>query len=183
MSHARDILQVLDEKLNSPVELTLYGRAALQLGFDPPLEEHALSRDVDAVLWLGQAEELKERTNFWEAVEAVNRELAERELYVSHFFTEDQVILQPDWKEHRVRIPGPWRHLDLYRLGNLDLLLTKLMRDDPLDRKDALFIVARSGLRAGDIETALHRARVPETPEIQEQFRDATRKLLEALRS
>jgi len=39
-----------------------------------------MSRDVDAVLWLGQAEELQEKTNFWEAIERVNQELSDQEL-------------------------------------------------------------------------------------------------------
>lgn len=178
MSNALTILLALDEKLTSTIELTLYGRAALQLGYDPPLEEHAQSRDVDAVFWLGQAEALKEGTNFWESIEAVNRELGERGLYISHFFTEDQVILQPDWKVNRIPLIGPWRRLDLFRLGDLDLLLTKLMRDDPLDRKDALFIIERASLALDEIEAAMNRARVPQIPEIQEQFEIAGRKVL-----
>ncbi len=95
MTNAGRILASLDAKLNAPVELTLYGRAALLLGFSDPPEQYAMSRDIDAVMPLGQAEELALATNFWEAVEQVNRELAERELYISHFFEEDQVVLTP----------------------------------------------------------------------------------------
>jgi hypothetical protein len=58
MSNAERILRALDSHLNQVVELTLYGRAALQLGFPNPPEEYARSHDVDVVLWLGQAEEL-----------------------------------------------------------------------------------------------------------------------------
>ena len=126
MSHADRILACLDANLTSRIELTLYGRAALTLGFDETPEDYALSRDVDVVLWLGQAEALNESTNFWEAVDQTNKDLAEDELYVSHFFTEDQVVLLPDWRESRVALPGTYRHLDLYRLGDLDLLLSKL---------------------------------------------------------
>lgn len=181
MSNAEQILHKLDEKLIQPVELTLYGRAALQLGFSPPLAEYAHTKDIDVVLWLGQAEELLEHSNFWEAVEEVNRELAPVGLYVSHFFTEDQVILTPEWKTHRVSITGPWRRLSVYRLGDKDLLLSKLMRDDPLDRRDALFIVEQARLTKRDVEEALRRARIPAVPEIEEQFRVASHKLLEAL--
>ena len=67
MSNARRILDGLDARLEQDVELTLYGRAALHLGFDNAPEEFAWSKDVDAVLWLGQAEELAERTGFWDA--------------------------------------------------------------------------------------------------------------------
>ncbi len=181
MTHAQRILSLLDAQLTSRVDLTLYGRAALHLGFHESPQEHALSRDVDAVLWLGQAEALNEQTNFWEAIEVVNRELADQELYISHFFTEDQVVLLPDWRDSRVPLDGNWEHLDLYRLGNVDLLLSKLMRDDPIDRADALFIAQSAGLGIADITAAIARARLPESPEIQEQLQLASEKLLSAL--
>ncbi len=183
MTNAQKLLSALDARLTSRIDLTLYGRAALHLGFPQSSpEEHALSRDVDAVFWLGQAEELNDSTNFWSAIEIVNEELADQELYISHFFTEDQVILTPDWRSQRIRIPGPWEHLDLHRLSDIDLLLSKLMRDDPLDRSDALFIVSSADLSLSDIEQAISEARIPDAPEIHEQFEFASKKLLNALR-
>jgi len=181
MTNAERILRVLDSKLTADVELTLYGRAALVLGFPEPPEESAFSHDVDAVLWMGQAEALSEQTNFWQAVEALNDELSEDGLYMSHFFSEDQVILRGCWREERVAIPGQWQKLALTRLADPDLLLSKLMRDDPIDRADALFIVARGGLVRADVEKALSEARVPDVPEIRDQFKIASEKLLTAL--
>ena len=177
MNNALIILNSLDKALTSRVELTLYGRAALQLGFEMPLSEFAVSRDIDAILSLGQAEELNEKTNFWEAVEQINETLAEQ-LYISHFFVEDQVILTSDWKKNRCTINGDWQHLDTYRLGNADLLLSKLMRDDAIDHKDALFIVDRAGFSQRDIQAILNSAIVPEVPEIIEQFQLASKRLL-----
>lgn len=115
------ILSALDERLTAPVELTLYGRAALQLGFDNAPEECSLTRDVDAVLWLGQAEEM---------------------------------------------------------LGDMDLLLSKLMRDDPIDLKDAQFIIEQGHLSRKDVEKALIAARIPDVEEIRDQFKAASRRLL-----
>ena len=86
MTHAEKLLAAVDERLDASVELTLYGRAALHLGFPNPPPEYAMSRDVDAVMWLGQAEELAERTNFWDVIEEVNTLFADQELYISHFF-------------------------------------------------------------------------------------------------
>jgi len=105
-TNAVRILSALDAKLLNHVELTLYGRAALTLGFGSMPEDYALSQDVDAVLWVGQAEELARTTNFWEAIEEVNAELAPEDLFVSHFFEENQVILRPQWRRARVRIGG-----------------------------------------------------------------------------
>ncbi len=45
MNNAETILAAIDEKLCMPVELTLYGRAALSLGFESALDEYALSQD------------------------------------------------------------------------------------------------------------------------------------------
>ena len=182
MTNAKRLLSALDARLTSRIDLTLYGRAALHLGFLQSPEEHALSRDVDAVFWLGQAEELNENTNFWTAIEEVNEELADQELYISHFFTENQVILTPDWRSQRIRISGAWEHLDLHRLSDIDLLLSKLMRDDPLDRSDAIFIVREANLTLPEINQAIANARIPDSPEIQEQFVLSTRKLLEHLK-
>ncbi len=43
MNNASRILELLDKKLNSKIELTLYGRAALQLGYDNPRGEYAVT--------------------------------------------------------------------------------------------------------------------------------------------
>lgn len=171
MTNAEKILAALDGRLEAAVELTLYGRAALLLGFENPLLEYAMSRDVDAVLWLGQAEELARRTNFWEAVAAVNQEFRDQELYVSHFFEEDQVVLTPDWRRHRLPLAGPWKRLRLYRLGDVDLFLSKLMRDDPIDAADARFIAERAGFSREAIQEAIEQAKVPPIAEIEEQFK------------
>ena len=53
------------------------------------------------------------------------------------------------------------------------------MRDDPIDRADAQFIVEAAHLSLSDITQAIAAARVPEIPEIQEQFKLASRKLLD----
>jgi hypothetical protein len=170
--HARRILEALDQRLNGRVDLTLYGRAALALGFPNAPAEIGLSRDVDAVLSLGQAEELLRRTNFWEALEDVNKLFEAEGLFMSHLFEETQVVLSPDWRECRVPIEGPWRNLDLCRLGNLDLLLSKLMRDDPVDRSDAQFIIKSASLERKDIERAIQQARIPEVSEVADEFRN-----------
>lgn len=170
MSNAETLLQALDERLDSAVELTLYGRAALQLGFESPPEEYAISHDVDAVFWMGQAEELASSGNFWDAIEDLNEAYADQELYISHFFEEDQVILQPEWKANRKWIDGTWKHLSLYRLGDEDLFLSKLMRNDPIDQSDATFIVERAGLTSERIRQIIDNARIPEIREVREQF-------------
>ncbi|MDP6491537.1 MAG: hypothetical protein QGH42_05115 [Kiritimatiellia bacterium] len=181
MTNAERILGCLDRHLSSHVELTLYGRAALTLGYSETPEDYALSHDVDAVLWMGQAEELNESTNFWKAVAASNDDLGDAGLYISHFFTEDQVILLPDWKSNRVMLPDRWSQLTLYRLSDLDLLLSKLMRDDAIDQSDARFIIGKASLDRIAIEQAITRANVPESPEVREQFAIASRRLLDAL--
>ena len=177
MTNAERLLKAVDDRLDEDAELTLYGRAALHLGFPNPPPEYALSRDVDAVLWVGQAESLAEHGNFWAAVEDVNRLFADQELYISHFFEETQVILTPTWRQKRTPVPGEWKRLRLYRLGNEDLFLSKLMRDDPIDRADAQFIIRAAPLSQEQIRSAIRMARVPPIPEIEDQFNACIRRL------
>ena len=178
--NARRILDTLDQLLDSSVELTLYGRAALHLGFPKAPEEVAYSRDVDAVLYMGQAEELAATTNFWEALEKTNEALAADGLYISHLFEESQVILRAEWRQARASISGPWRNLRVFRLSDPDLLLSKLMRDDPQDLRDALTIASARPMSLTEIESAMEQAVVPSLAEIEEQFVICRRKFLAA---
>jgi len=53
MNNASLILLTLDGHLDHATRLVLYGRAALQLGFTNPPPEVAESKDVDAIIPLG----------------------------------------------------------------------------------------------------------------------------------
>jgi hypothetical protein len=75
------ILQTLDRHLVHPVELTLYGRAALALGFTSHETRHQTTQDVDAIIPLIQLDELRADRQFWEARDATNAELAGRGLW------------------------------------------------------------------------------------------------------
>ena len=175
------ILEELNARLEDRVELTLYGRAAIQLGFPNPPRDTLLSLDVDAVFWLGQAEQLNETTNFWEAIDQVNKQLGRQGLYISHFFTEDMVVLRPGWREERKPISTAWSKIALYRLSDVDLLLSKLMRDDPQDQQDAWFILQSASLSMEDVQRAVQEARVPNVPELEEQFERASARLMKRL--
>ncbi len=178
MNNAERILSELDGALDSEIELTLYGRAAFLLGFPDPQVEFSQSLDVDAVLWLGQAEELANESNFWEALEVTNRKLEPEGLYMSHLFEENQVILTKEWRERRLPIKGSWANLRLHRLSDEDLLLSKLMRDDPQDRQDALFIIRHRGWSRIDLENLLAEAVVPDLRELRDEYREASHSLL-----
>ncbi|MFA6568999.1 MAG: DUF6036 family nucleotidyltransferase [Victivallales bacterium] len=179
MSNSLRLLKRLDELLDSPVELTLYGRAALELGFINPKPEYSRSLDVDIVLWIGQAEELDGTGNFWEALEHLNKEFDADGLYISHLFEESQVILSSQWRKRRIAIPLSFSRLKLFRLSDMDLFLSKLMRYDPTDLEDILFIIESAKLSPGDISLELNNAQIPDLPEIREQF-DLCRNWLKA---
>jgi len=170
MTNAERILRRLDDLLSGPVHLTLYGRAAMLLGFPKPKPEFARSMDVDVVLWLGQAEELERSGNFWSALDLLNREFEPQGLYISHLFEETQVILLPDWRDRRVAIPLACPRLSLSRLSDGDMMLSKLMRYDPIDLEDLVFIITAAGLSPVQVSQAVRHARIPESAEIREQF-------------
>ncbi len=67
MNNPRRILETLDRHLTAPAELTIFGRAALALGFADSPARFAASQDVDAILplsWLAAADA---NLDFWQA--------------------------------------------------------------------------------------------------------------------
>jgi len=173
------ILQVLDRHLDHPVELTLYGRAALALGFPSHDPRHETTQDVDAIIPLAQLDQLRADEQFWNARDATNAELASRGLYITHLFTEADVFLRPDWLDRRVPVPGPFVHLKLLRPASLDLILTKMMRGaDPEDLSDIEFILKHEPATEAELRMAFDRLRLPELRELHEAFGAAVPKVL-----
>lgn len=178
------ILQTLDRHLDHQVELTLYGRAALALGFPDHEPRHETTQDVDAIIPLAELDELRADEKFWEARDATNAELAEHGLYLTHLFTEADVFLLPDWLSRRVPIAGSFKRLSLHRPATVDLILTKMMRGaDPEDLFDIEFLLKHEPLSESELRTAFAHARLPEIQELHEAFRTAQPRVLEIARS
>ena len=59
MNNPLHILQTLDRHLDHPVELTLYGRAALALGFEHHNHNHETTLDVDVIIPLVELDALR----------------------------------------------------------------------------------------------------------------------------
>jgi hypothetical protein len=100
MDNASIILSTLDRHLTTPARLILYGRAALQLGFENAPAETAKSQDVDAIIPVGDLLALTEDMQFWDAQAATNRELLPLGLYITHLFRADQVFLREGWEQY-----------------------------------------------------------------------------------
>src|SRR5439155_13323669 len=98
------ILQTLDHHLTRPAEITLFGRAALALGYEDSPPEFAGSHDVDAILPLPWLAAEDENMDFWQAQVKTNAELQQEGLYITHLFRELEIILTPDWLNRRVRV-------------------------------------------------------------------------------
>jgi hypothetical protein len=178
------ILLTLDRHLDHPVELTLYGRAALALGFASHDARHETTQDVDAIIPLGQLDALRADEQFWAARDATNAELAERGLYLTHLFTEADVFLLPDWMKRRVRISDSFTHLKLLRPATIDLILTKMMRGaDREDLADVEFLLKQDSISDAALQDAFDLARLPELQELHDAFRAAQPKVLEIARS
>jgi hypothetical protein len=161
------------------VELTLFGRAALALGFPSHDPRHETTRDVDAIIPLAQLDQLRADDQFWDARDATNAELAERGLYLTHLFTEADVFLLPDWLDRRVSISGPFPHLKLLRPATLDLILTKMMRGADLeDLSDLEFLLGHEPKTDAELRAAFARARLPDIQELRDAFRAAQPKVL-----
>jgi len=97
MSNPRRILQTLDKHLTAEVELNLFGRAAIGLGYSRANAAFHSTSDVDGILPLAWLEPSESHEDFWQAIQSANAELEPDGLYLTHLFRETDVILQPDW--------------------------------------------------------------------------------------
>jgi len=183
MNNPLRILQTLDRHLTQPAEITLFGRAALALGYADSPSAFATSHDVDAILPLPWLAAEDENLDFWQAQEKTNTELEPEGLYITHLFRELEVVLTPDWLARRERLQLPLKQLVVFRPATLDLVLTKMMRGDANDLADIRFLMTREPLTPGELQAAFARARMPEMPEIRELFEAAQPKVLEIARA
>ncbi len=182
MNNPLRILQALDGNLSQRTEITIFGRAALALGFpdSPPL--FATTRDVDAILPLAWLEAADQNLDFWEAQQKTNADLEPEGLYITHLFRELEVILTPDWLTHRARVAVDLAKLAVWRPSCVDLVLSKTARGDDNDMADIGFLLRAGGVRVADLRSAFACARVPNVPEIQQLFWAAQPKVIELAR-
>ncbi len=179
MNNPLRILQTLDSHLSAPSEITIFGRAALALGFSNSPAAFALTHDVDAILPLRWLESPDDNVDFWLAQQKTNSELEKEDLYLTHLFREEQIILTPDWMGKRVGIRLELRSLTVFRPSTLDLILTKMMRGDENDLADIRFLLGQETITEPQLQAAFAHAHVPEVPEIRELFQAAQPKVLE----
>jgi hypothetical protein len=184
MDNASLIIQTLDIHLDHPARLILYGRAALQLGFEDPPPGVGESKDVDAIIPLVDLDGLSADEGFWNAQEATNQQLRPKGLYITHLFRADQVFLRRDWEQRLVSINRPrTRWLMLFRPATLDLVLTKMMRgDDPQDMADIQFLIGHDHITPAQMEEAFKEAVIPELVELRDAFERAKPRVRELAR-
>ena len=178
MNNPLHILQTLGRHLTAPAEITLFGRAALALGYFNSPAAFATTLDVDAILPLAWLEAADENADFWQAQQKTNAELEPSGLYITHLFRELEVILTPDWIFHRVRVQLELPKLTVFRPSTLDLILTKMARGDENDLADIRFLLNSETLSTNQLHAAFARARVPDAPEMKELFQAAQIKVL-----
>src|SRR5450759_5267259 len=170
MNNAERILRCLDRHLTKPVELVIYGRAALALGFQSPQVEHTASADVDAVVSINELSLLQDNEDFWNAQASVNAELEKDGLYFTHIFTDQDVIIRDGWEGRKVPIRMEFNNIRLFRPATAALILTKMMRDDPQDLADIKFMMLRDPSVIAILDQVIREAKVPAIPELNEQF-------------
>lgn len=178
MSNPLRILRTVDQHLALPAEITLFGRSALALGYPKTPGHFHNTQDVDGILPLAWLQPPDEHQDFWQAVQRTNAELEPEGLYLTHLFREVDVILRPDWIDHRLRLELGLRKLAVFRPATIDLILTKMARADEDDLQDIQFLLQQEPLTRDQLETAFARAHVPDMPEIQELFNRAQPKVL-----
>lgn len=172
MNNPAVILKTLDHHLHDEMQLILYGRAALVLGYEQSPLEFGATMDVDAILPVVEMPQLEKKDDFWDALELTNQALDGKGLYMTHLFGDDQVILSPDWLSDIQPIDFPLSHLRLYRPCTADLILTKMMRVDPQDRNDIKFLLRQKDIDSLTLEGKLKSASIPEIEELKDAFEE-----------
>lgn len=171
MNQPEQIVRTLDLNLVDSTRLILYGRSALALGFPNPQPPFFATMDVDAILPDVQMNSIEANDQFWTAIEKTNDQLRLSGLYLTHLFTDSQIILRSNWLDYILPVPlNGLRHLSLFRPDTCDLILTKMMRIDPQDRSDIAFLLQHLSLNEEQMESLLDSARVPPIPEIQDAY-------------
>ncbi|HEY8211846.1 MAG TPA: DUF6036 family nucleotidyltransferase [Myxococcaceae bacterium] len=157
-SEAELILRTLDGFLTGPARIRLLGGAAFVLGYGMARS----TEDADLLEDDRELQALIDEAGFSEAVEATNRALEARGLYLTHIWGPEQQILTPEWRAHCRVVQGLGLvRLEVSVLGPLDLIASKLCRADELDLEDIRYLIAREQLSSEQIRAAMRTAVVP----------------------
>jgi hypothetical protein len=92
MNNPLTILRTLDSFLRKETRVVLYGRAALALGYPGGDSSLGATKDVDVILPSVDMASIESDDQFWEALERTNAKLEPQGLYITHLFTDEQVI-------------------------------------------------------------------------------------------
>lgn len=184
LSNPERLLLALDALLDHRVNLVLYGRSAVWLGFENPPPAVGATKDVDAIIRMSQLDELVNDEQFWDSRDAVNVQFKGEDMYITHLFQENQVFRRADWLDHLVPLPRPvTRHLELYRPATIDLILTKMMRgNDEWDMQDIEFMLHHDKVSLAVITQAMNEAVIPDEQEYRDAFEKARVRVLELAR-
>lgn len=127
--------------------------------------------DVDVIVPRIEVASLDANDSFWQALEKTNQQLESEQLYLTHIFVEEQVILSPNWASRRVSIPSEnYTHIVLQRPSIHDLILTKMMRVDPEDRADVKSLYQKVDSHNFNWNLWFQTAHVPDILELKEAF-------------
>jgi len=168
-SNPEIILNELNLLLSKPVELTIFGASALNLGFPGNLGEQ--TRDVDLIIPAKDAPKIGANMDFWNAQVELNRRLEPDGLYMTHIFDDRQVILTKEWADARVPIDLPiCDKIIAYRPSTSDLILTKMMRNDTEDKEHISFLLKQEEFTDERLFALFNDAVLPNEPIIRDIF-------------
>ncbi|HWL53223.1 MAG TPA: DUF6036 family nucleotidyltransferase [Chthoniobacteraceae bacterium] len=169
MNNAQRIVAVLDRHLTTDIEIIVFGSAAMML--DPMGSDHLKARqtnDVDIIIPSQLELMIEANEDFWNAIEAANREMEPDGLYISHIFPEQEVTLTPEWQNHLMFLPiAGLERLKVWRPRMLDLIVSKMGRGDAMDLEDVRQMVRLerevfgSRVTSAELMAAADRAIVP----------------------
>jgi len=183
-AHPERLLQALDEALDHKVQLIIYGRSAIWLGFENPPAAAATTQDVDAIIPTERVQAFADDLRFWDARDAVNERFKSEGLYITHLFPESEVFLRQGWARYLVPITRlHLNHLELFRPATVDLVLTKMMRgNDEQDMADAGFMIRHDRISETQLLEAFSQMQPIELVELRDAFARATPIIMKLVR-
>lgn len=170
MNNAQRLAMELDRHLTRETSIIVFGSAAFLL--NPEVHELLQGRqtnDIDIIIPAQLEMAIDADAVFWDAIEATNREMEPRGLYISHIFPEEEVVLTPEWQDHlRPLAVSGLQHLRISCPRTLDMVLSKMGRGDATDIADIHRMISMErrvyghAITAEEISAAAARVNIPE---------------------
>ena len=146
----RKLIHVLAQHIAISVDLVLFGGGAMTLAY----RSQRATEDLDILVGESQLQLYAEQ-GLGEVFDQVNRQLEPMGLYIRHLWSPLQEVLTQNWEQKLVHIDPWWNNslLQLRAISPLDMIASKLVRFDDVDREDIRYLIAEGWVQKEDLQS------------------------------